>query len=71
MTVLHNPPAPQELALLLRAFRALSWLESRGRVKARQFGDAADNWKWSRKDGCSLLDAIESTITEESHAEAR
>jgi hypothetical protein len=61
-----SPPPPvtaasDDCAELKRYRRAFEWLERRGRVKARQFGDMKDNWKWDVRDG-PLLDAVEAAM---------
>lgn len=37
----------------------LSWLERRGRVKARFFGNMEDDWKWDLRSEVDLRTAID------------
>lgn len=40
----------------------LDWLQNRGRVKARKYGDMKDDWKWDMTSPDTLREAIDAEI---------
>lgn len=40
----------------------LDWLQSRGRVKSRMYGEMKNNWKWDWTDGKTLREAIDEAM---------
>lgn len=43
----------------------LDWLQARGRVKARKYGDMKDNFTWDITHGASLRETIDARMAQE------
>lgn len=54
----------RETRLHTEDMRRLNWLENRGRVKARKYGDMKDNFHWDWKEKRSLRAAIDEAMSD-------